>query len=159
MIKSKIPFGIIRRFQQTPPVDVSALAVALGLKLWVSKRLSEDVSGVLKRDKAHGGESGFSIVVRASDSFQRQRFTVAHEIAHFLLHRDSIGMELSENALYRSGLSTRQEAEANRLAAEILMPRHMIDWCVPRIGSNDPKTLASAFKVSEAAMKIRLGAV
>ncbi|MGC9998957.1 MAG: ImmA/IrrE family metallo-endopeptidase [Bryobacteraceae bacterium] len=157
MTREKIPWGIVQRFQQTPPVNVSGLARALGLRVWLSRKLPDGISGVLKRDKKNGGESGYSIIVRKSDSFERQRFTVAHEISHFLLHRDSIGMELADNALYRSGLSTLKEAEANRLAAEILMPRNLIDWCVPRCGSSDPKALASALKVSEAAMKIRLG--
>jgi Zn-dependent peptidase ImmA (M78 family) len=62
-----------------------------------------------------------------------------------------------DDALYRSNLSTREEAEANRLAADILMPRHLIARYIKTYGFADPGFLASTFKVSEAAMRIRLG--
>ena len=56
----------------------------------------------------------------------RRRFTIAHEIAHFLLHRDKIGDQLSDDAMYRSSLSSDDERAANRLAADILMPMGLI---------------------------------
>lgn len=68
------------------------------------------------------------VFVNASDSIARRRFTVAHEIGHFLLHRalmtngrwiaDSPQMihEVDEET------SWLHEREANRFAAELLMP-------------------------------------
>jgi Zn-dependent peptidase ImmA (M78 family) len=88
----------------------------------------------------------------------RKRFTVAHEVGHFVLHRNQIGESLTDDELYRSGLSTRQEAQANRFAADILMPKDLILKTINRLG-DDPQVLASEFKVSEAAMRIRLDAV
>jgi hypothetical protein len=148
---------VIARFQQEAPVDVTGMAEALGLSVYESDaELPEGVSGKLFKDPVSGGSEGFSIIVRASDAYVRRRFTVAHEIAHFVLHRDQIGDSLTDDELYRSGLSTRQESEANRFAADILMPRNLIVRYIKDFGS-DPQVLASIFKVSEAAMRIRLG--
>src|SRR5205085_480224 len=104
------------------PVDVTAIASDLGIRVWEMRNLPENISGKIFRDRLNGGDSGFSIGVKASESFRRKRFTVAHEIAHYILHRDKIGDELADDAMYRSGLSTREEAQANQLAADILMP-------------------------------------
>jgi uncharacterized protein DUF955 len=148
--------GIIERFQHSAPVNVTALAEAFGLTVWEDADLPEGVSGKIFRDPRNGGPEGYSIVVRASDAYVRRRFTVAHEIAHFLLHRNRIGDSLTDDALYRSGLSSREEAEANRLAADILMPRKLLGQYINSYGSANPAVLADVFNVSEAAMQIRL---
>jgi hypothetical protein len=67
---------VIRRFQSAAPVDVSALAVALGINVWESEFLPDGVSGKLFRDPENGGSEGFSIIVRESDAYPRKRFTV-----------------------------------------------------------------------------------
>jgi hypothetical protein len=147
---------VISRFQNEAPVNVTGIAEALGLSVWESDaELPEGVSGKLFKDPFNGGVEGFSIIVRESDPYVRRRFTVAHEIAHFVLHRDQVGDSLADDELYRSGLSTRQEAQANRFAADILMPRNLINRYIKRWGI-DAEALASEFKVSAAAMRIRL---
>jgi IrrE N-terminal-like domain len=147
---------IIQRFQQFVPVDVTGLAEALGLNVWEDDDLPKGISGKLFKDSDHGGTAGYSIVVRASDAYVRRRFTVAHEIAHFLLHRNLIGNSITDDELYRSDLSNAQEAEANRLAADILMPASLLASNIKRYGA-DPGVLAPLFEVSETAMRIRLG--
>jgi len=78
-----------------------------------------------------------------------------------LLHRDQIGSGITDDALYRSALSDRREAEANRIAADILMPQPLVDEWLDRsdlLGVDDKLTyLREHFEVSEAAMRIRLG--
>ncbi len=145
--------GVVHRFQHTAPVDVTALAEALGLHVWEEDDLPESVSGKIFKDSS--ATSGYSISVRSSDAYVRRRFTVAHEIAHFLLHRDKIGNGLTDDAMYRSGLSTWEEVEANHLAAEILMPRTLLASYIIQWGS-EVDVLAPIFKVSRAAMQIRL---
>jgi Zn-dependent peptidase ImmA (M78 family) len=115
-----------------------------------------DISGMIKRDEVHGGPAGFSIIVNKKHPRVRQRFTVAHEIAHFLLHRDKIGNGLKDNALLRSGLSTIEEVQANKLAAKILMPFHLLDVEM-KAGTRTVRELAAKFEVSPQAMSIRLG--
>lgn len=161
MIVTTIPNGateLIRRFQASAPVDVLRVAGAFGLKVYESDtRLPPGASGMILHNPAAGGESGYCIIVRSSEPFVRRRFTVAHEIGHFVLHRNKIGHSLSDDALYRSGLSTIEESQANQLAADILMPTDLIRKYASGLGITDPSVLAKAFQVSELAMKIRLG--
>jgi Zn-dependent peptidase ImmA (M78 family) len=147
--------SMIAPFQRTAPVNVVAIAQALGLSVW-EEVLDKNISGKLFRDPVNGGSSGFSIVVNAPDALNRKRFTVAHEIAHFILHRNQIGEGLSDDTFYRSGLSTAQEVEANKMAADIIMPYQLID-SLQRNGTVSVSDLARALQVSEVAMMIRLG--
>lgn len=98
----------------------------------------------------------FTISVNSSHSETRKRFTIAHEIAHYVLHRDQIGDGITDDALYRSDtLSTMTERQANQYAAEILMPWQLV--------KNDSAfktgmagSLASRFSVSTQVAEIRL---
>jgi Zn-dependent peptidase ImmA (M78 family) len=146
---------VIERFQQQSPVDVVGIATALGINVWEDEMPS--ISGKLFIDKLNGGPSGYSIVISATESRPRKRFTVAHEIAHFILHRDELRNGIVEDALYRnSGLSNGKEAEANKLAAEILMPYPLIQKLMED-GKRTLQTLSEALQVSKAAISIRLG--
>ena len=143
----------IRRLQDSAPVDITGIAKVLGLKVWESGHLPVDVAGKLFRDRSGSlGQIQYNIVIRAQDPLVRKRFTVAHETAHFLLHRALFGAELVDDALYRSGLSTPVEAQANSLAADLLMPWHLLMPVIDKPIAN----LATMFQVSEQAMKIRL---
>jgi len=147
---------IIRAHQTAAPVDVVVLAQALGLNVFADT-LPTGVSGQIVRRPDYGSVTGYSIIVNAVEARVRQRFTVAHEIAHFILHRDQIGDGIQESTLYRAvGFSSKQEVEANKFAADILMPWHLLDQMV----HSEPTTiedLADRFEVSEVAMSIRLG--
>jgi hypothetical protein len=70
--------GVIERFQHSAPVDVTALAEALGLKVWEDDSLPAGISGKLFQDPVRGGAERYSITERASDAYVRKRFTVAH---------------------------------------------------------------------------------
>jgi|SRR5690606_155486 len=113
--------NIIRSFQAEPPVKVGALAKEFGVVV-KKATLKPGISGEIKKEN-----EGFVIRVNRHDVVARQRFTLAHEIAHFLLHQDYIGDGLEDDMLYRSRLSNPLEMEANSLAAEILMPKHLLD--------------------------------
>ena len=148
----------IRTFQSEAPVKLSALAREMGLDLKAST-LGVGISGEIR--PIEGAEDRYLIKVNRHDPARRQRFTVAHEIAHYLLHRDQIGSGLRDDVLYRSSLSDAREAEANRLAADILMPQALVkEWLEnARLLRIDDVVsyLADRFEVSEASMKIRLG--
>jgi hypothetical protein len=146
---------IIEEFQDSAPVDVIGLATRLGLNVWEDV-LPNDISGKISLDLANGGTSTYSIIVQMSQASNRKRFTIAHEIAHFILHRNLIGDGVSDDALYRSKLSSTVEAQANRLAADILMPFALISELQAQ-GITDLSDLASELQVSQQALKIRLG--
>ena len=146
---------IIRKHQKRAPILVVPIAEALGLKVYRTTGWPDFTSGMVTRDAVQGGPSGFSIYVNAKHSEVRRRFTIAHEIAHFLLHRDLIGDGITEDGLYRSGLSDAVELEANGLAAEILMPKALIREIL-RGGSRGISELADKFNVSDQTMELRL---
>jgi hypothetical protein len=142
--------------QRTAPIDITALATGLGLSVYESYNLPRGISGKISRSEQSESASRFSISVNAHDSFYRRRFTIAHECAHYLLHRSQIGDEVSDNGMYRSEkLTSQDEFDANNLAADLLMPRHLVDQYVKQ-GNSGAASLAELFKVSEPAMRVRL---
>lgn len=149
---------ILKSFTSEAPVRVGALAKALGLEV-VLAALPLNISGLIK---PNDNGNGFIIKINRFEPKNRQRFTIAHEIAHFLLHRDRIHAGVVDSILYRSKLSSRLEAEANRLAADIVMPRTLVDHFTAddNFGTKDQmiERLAEQFQVSKQAMEIRVGA-
>lgn len=150
--------AIVREFLAAPPVKVGALAEALGVDV-IRSPLSPKVSGLVQPSAT--SNSGFEIRVNKFEMPERQRFTVAHELAHYLLHRSSIGTGVIDSILYRSNLTSRKETEANQLAAEIIMPADVVSHELAiRGGRRTPdvaEELAHLFRVSTPAMKVRLG--
>ena len=159
MSSGKDPLARIRHLLTGLPVDLREIAHGLGINVWESRSLPEDVAGKLTTDPKRAGASGFSIIVRISDPLVRKRFTIAHEIGHFLLHShlledgeivDRIDSQSKE--LYRSNLRTPMEIRANSVAADILMPWNLL---APLINERASK-LETLFQVSREVIDIRL---
>jgi hypothetical protein len=93
-----------------------------------------------------------AIVLNGAGDERRRRFTIAHEIGHFVLHPGRLRPE-------RDGLVNEamrlEEREADTFAAELLMPEHLVRQAVAEQGA-DPALLADRFQVSARAMEIRL---
>lgn len=146
---------VIASHQGVGPTSLPSLARSLGLKV-LAATLKPGISGEIRC--GNGGQ--YVVKVNRHDPARRQRFTVAHEIAHFLLHKDLIGEGIEDDVLYRSALSDRFEHEANRLAAEILMSPESIQHSYRRaleLNVEDViRYIADQFDVSEAAAEIRL---
>jgi Zn-dependent peptidase ImmA (M78 family) len=151
MPNNRLPVEIVTTYMGKVPVEVGELALALGLRL-AYEDLPDDVSGKIERYE----EEGFIVTVNSNHPLVRQRFTIAHEIAHFVLHRDLIGNGVVDDGLYRSRtLSSAVERQANRYAADILMPW----WQVTsryRAGIRTANEMGSIFCVSVAVAEIRL---
>jgi hypothetical protein len=147
--------GILAQYRSKAPVDVVAAAKDLGINVY-QQRLPTGVSGILRRDDRIGGDSGFVILVESSHHLNRQRFTVAHELGHFILHRSRAEAEggIQDDEFYRA-LSGPQETEANQFAADLLMPWTLIKSLQDR-GIKKLEDLALRLGVSQQAMAIRL---
>lgn len=138
-----------------PPIQLIPLANTLGVKVYEAA-WPDNISGKIQRDRHRGGTSGYAIFVKRDHPSRRKRFTIAHELAHYILHEAAIGDGVFDDALYRSGLSSVEETQANALASDILMPwRHLRSY-VDRYG-DDVARLADIFDVSRNAMSIRIG--
>lgn len=147
---------MIRRHQDESPIKTVPIARDMGLRVYRTRSWPDHISGQIIRSGKSGGSSGYAIYTNAKHPQTRRRFTVAHEIAHFVLHRELIGDGIEHDALYRSALGGPLEAEANRLAADILMPWHLLHEAIVEDGLAVGK-LAATFNVSKNAMAIRLG--
>lgn len=138
------------------PVDVLAAARELGLEVF-STEMEEGISGSIVRDRRYKTPSEFVIFVNKHEAGVRQRFTAAHEIGHYVLHRSLIGEGVSDNFMLRSKkLSDRNEVEANQFAADLLMPLPLVNRLIAQ-GIRDVSSLAKHLQVSDVAMAIRLG--
>lgn len=145
---------IVRAHQATAPVVLLPLAKDLGLKVfYVDDWDANGLSGMIKADD-RSGDSGYSIYVNSKHGTNRRRFTIAHEIAHYVLHESDIGDGIVDDAMYRSGLTNLKEIEANRMAADILMPWSLLSGYT---ANSTLEQLAEIFRVSRSAMSIRLG--
>ena len=113
--------NIILSHQTSFPVKVGAIAKAFGITV---KRatLKPGISGhIIEND------NGVMIKINRHDVKERQRFTLAHELAHYLLHRDELRNGIEDTMLYRSTLSDSLEIQANKLAADIVLPFSLIE--------------------------------
>jgi Zn-dependent peptidase ImmA (M78 family) len=154
-------YQILRQFGiDSPPIPVDRLVKKIGLKL-DSTELGEDISGVLVVEKGRG-----VIGVNSTHSRLRQRFSIAHELGHFVLHSAHSPVFIDKTYLaYRDGRSStgenRREREANAFAAALLMPHKLVRKIVDRQKfdlADDAyvETLANLFEVSKQAMTIRI---
>lgn len=146
-------FDIVNAFLDVAPVDLEAMAAAMGIELDMQAQFPDGSSGRVRHVSAPSPH--YKIEVNARHSAKRKRFTLAHEIAHYLLHRTQIGDGITDNALYRSRLGEPLETEANRLAVELIMPANLVKtfW---RSGIRSLNQLCEMFQVSEEALRIRL---
>ncbi|MBN9487881.1 MAG: ImmA/IrrE family metallo-endopeptidase [Alphaproteobacteria bacterium] len=144
---------ILAHYKNIAPVDVVAVARDIGIRVYTSKLGS--ISGILRRDNKLGGASGFVIFVNEAHHINRQRFTVAHEIGHFMLHRDRAENGIQDDEFYRA-LSGPLETGANQFAADLLMPWPLVKR-LQDSGITGLESLARALAVSKQAMAYRLG--
>jgi Zn-dependent peptidase ImmA (M78 family) len=106
--------------------------------------------------------SFYVIGINSNESQQRKRFTAAHELGHYVLHRDLLreGQHFDRLFTKRTGVNTHgpispyHEVQANKFAADILMPADLVKMVYRR--NQDLRETASEFSVSESAMRIRL---
>lgn len=153
-------FSTIKSFMDKAPVDVEGLTKALGIDLHYAY-LDPAISGQIERC----GDR-YRITVNANDAKTRQRFTIAHELGHFVYHRPVIGDGVDDDRAYRSteigkyhntNIGPHEESEANRFAAFLLMPEDIVRRL--RDENLDADTMARRLGVSRQAMNIRLEAI
>jgi len=106
------------------------------------------------------------IGVNSSHHFNRQRFTIAHELGHLILHhREMERVHIDRSLVHRrdniSGLAIDpKEIEANRFAAELLMPYSMLIADIEGVNDvedvDEISLLAKRYLVSALAMTNRI---
>lgn len=143
------------------PIPVEEIAIKRGLEI-KAYDLGENVSGALVIVDGRG-----TIGYNPSESKVRQRFTVAHELGHYELHKHEKGLFVDKDfkVLFRDGNSSkgeiRNELEANAFAAALLMPEKFLVKEINKRNfdlsdESDLKELAKLFSVSVSAMTFRI---
>jgi Zn-dependent peptidase ImmA (M78 family) len=144
------------------PIRVEEIARKKGLTI-SPYDLGGEISGVLVIQNDTG-----TIGYNPHESRVRQRFTIAHELGHYILHKNAnndLFIDREFQVLYRNQKSSqgnmKQEQEANAFAASLLMPERFLLNEIKQNSYNltddaSLKNLAKQFNVSVAAMSLRL---
>lgn len=138
------------------PVDVIKIANLNDIKVFKGD-LDKKISGAIRYNKK---EDRFEILVNKNDVTSRQRFTIAHELGHYFLHRDFLKDEEVhvDIILYRDDSekdeeARRREKEVDYFAGALLMNKTLLE----KLRSENTITeLAEIFNVSVSAMTVRL---
>ncbi len=149
-----------------PPISVINIAKDLGINV-VPYDLGDGVSGILVVE-SNKATIGYSV----NDSKVRQRFTIAHELGHFILHHkknqtEQLFVDKDFLIKYRgsqnySHADILHEQQANAFAAELLMPKSLVEAELIKkdylelTESELIEALAKVFDVSLIAMSYRL---
>jgi Zn-dependent peptidase ImmA (M78 family) len=150
---------------QYPPIPVRDIAKNIFKLSVVNEYLPDEISAVLNVDDSL---SSGTILVNVNHVNERQNFSIAHEIGHFVLHRSKgTHIDNDKKTFFRDKRSQEavypKEIEANRFAAELLMPSTLINRVLKEFGDDflDKKIdivyeLAKMFKVSVTAMSLKM---
>lgn len=151
------------------PIDLNRILEKLKLELKLAP-MEEEYSGFLAVDER-------VIVINRQHPKTRQRFTIAHEIGHYHLHRSrqASNVFIDRAVYFRSDREVyfrdnqfgeadhRMELEANAYAAGLLMPQQLLDRYIDQHADDVDlskaagiRMLADEFEVSRAAMEYRL---
>lgn len=149
---------------ESAPANLDHLTERLGLKLHRAY-LDDEILGMIEKY----GDT-FRITLNAETTRLRQRFTLAHELGHYMFHRHLIGDGLDDAKGYRStnagkyhniNIGPEEEAEANQFAVNLLMPMEIVkrEWARHGKKTDDAtiQAVADKFDVSRGGMRIRLG--
>lgn len=151
------------------PIDVQGIIKYLDIKLNKKPNFKKiKLDGMISiKDK----EPEIWINPMKTSMKERIRFTLAHELGHFMLHiapennlTEDRSIEDTEITYYRDDNWDHIEMEANNFASQLLMPSSMITKETKKIlNKNDDfskdeiiESLSSTFDVSKTAMKYRL---
>jgi len=156
---------ILQKHSFDGAVPIEKIAQDEGLEI-KHLSLSDSVSGAMKRKNRSGKPV---IIVNENDTEERKRFTIAHELGHFLLHSLSPQYIDKHRIYFRDADSSTgediKEIQANQFAAELLMPTNLLKKDFHEhsslIQDDNPskliRKLANKYQVSEQAMSIRIG--
>ena len=101
---------------KVPPVDVKSLAESLFLQIVPSNTGEHGGRALLEHGQIH---------VNISESETGQRFSIGHEIGHYLMHPDGFVFsphEDPESALYSADPEKELEREADYFSSVLLVP-------------------------------------
>jgi len=158
---------VLEKYKGQLPVPIVNIANDLQIEIYETNDLAPGESGIIRKE-----DSKYYIYVKAGDLYTRKRFTIAHEIGHFIKHKAKLdsskefidsSVQPTPNGngttLHRaitqelSDEERRLEVEANEIAADLLMPSD--EFIRVWKESDTMEEIANKFAVSISAATIR----
>lgn len=148
--------------EENLPVDIDYILKRLNIDCY-EVELPDNISGVLDTRSTKA-----IILVNKAHSESRKRFSKAHELGHYLLQKDFIGLRVDKQLFFRNNTSKKgidkEEIEANKFAASLLIPETILTKIIfnkttpfDTENEEDMSLLAKKFGVSISALSIRIG--
>lgn len=103
-------------------IDVVDIANHLGIDVYEANNSVKDACIRFNSDS-----NKYEIDFNEAKGKKRIRFSIAHEIAHYILHRDTIRIVGQIDRDDEHSLTSAEENDADSLAAEILMPSESVE--------------------------------
>lgn len=114
------PEKLLRYFGVQEPRHIDLEAIAFHCSATVSYR---ELSGCAARILGHEGKA--IIAVDAESKPERQRFSIAHELGHWIFDRGTIGFTCTAKQFAFDWQAVSPEVRANRFASELLLPEYL----------------------------------
>ena len=151
--------NILDNYKGVVPVPLVDIVRDLGIKLFLTKRFKDSKSGEIVKENGT-----YAIYLNANHPYTRNRFTLAHELAHYTFDRDFLDQEqeiedfsgktFSIQSLQRTKSDhDARELKADQFAAELLMPEAEFLRVWDQKGTI--QEVANFFEVSPKAAEIR----
>jgi Zn-dependent peptidase ImmA (M78 family) len=133
----------------SPPITVHELAEMYGLTVFTAAFEDKNISGYIDLDNKR-------IVVNEENAEVHQNFSIAHELGHWIMHKDAVEKDEEEKIriVYRKPMGEETdpiELEANAFAAYLLVPEEMFK----RFQDKSDHELAQIFNVSQSLIGYR----
>lgn len=156
----KIASSVLQQIQELPlPIPIQDIAKALGIYEIREESIASFEGALIAPIEKNEG----AILVNAKQTRKRKRYTIAHELGHYLnpwheslphkkVHCDSKDMTIEGHKT--NNREIKMEIEANEFAAEILMPSHLFQKRIQdnrELGLECIISLADIFEVSREA--------
>lgn len=123
MVDSQVTINvddIVKPYVDGHKVDVTKLASKVKVNIY--QREDGENSGHIVYDP---DKKEFYITLNKDEPITRQRFTIAHELSHYFLHKPTVIANGTMNRALRTKY-TKEEREADKLASQILMPAYLV---------------------------------
>lgn len=145
--------GILKtHWDQSVPVNLARMAKAMQLVVVLGD--TDEACAVLEISQQRKAR----VTIGHAHPIARQRYGVAHAIAHLALHHLRPGMRkaISASGSYHADHSQRQDSEANDFALQLLMPESVLRYTVDGRHARTLQELAHLFEVPAILVKQRL---
>lgn len=147
MLVKKLAMATIKKHKLIVPIDVNQLAIELGFIV--------DTQELPNEDSAYCSLERKIIILNSSHHPHRQRFSLGHELGHYMLkHNDERNIPTEEGETEKER-KKRFEKEADYFSGCILMPETEFKKAF-KSGCNS-QILSKQFNVSQDALWVRIG--